>query len=227
MKTVNLLAIFVVLLAMTSCGKSPDPAPVNGTTPSTTATSTTTPAAPTAPTAAEIAQNCTDITLITQNGISLALSGIASSNPADAKTAATQIQTIVNGTILPLLTGSGGIPSSVVNTLLKENFVTLPSTATNIVSIAAGILDQYIQAPATDTFLTAAEISYANAFFTAMSNGAGMYLASAPVVAPATAPIKAKPVATKPTTTASTTAAPAKKTVILPRAGGWLNLSEK
>lgn len=201
--TLSLLALLLALFTP-GCGSGSTPV----TAPTTTASAT--PAVPVPLTPTQIAQNVSDITLFTTNGVNLGLAGLASANVADAKAIATQIQIVVPGVVLPLLKGSGGITTDAINTILKEKFTTgFPATAASIITGVAAILDRYIAQPSGTTFLTAEDLQYATAFFQSMSDGAGMYLANAAVVAPAAAPIKL------------TTS----KFLNTPRAGGWLNLT--
>ena len=222
-KFVLTLVVALVFCGLSGCGKKTQTqTPTTNTAPSTTNSTPVTSngnTAPAGPTAAQIAQNVADIQLLTTNGINLGLVGLNAANPKDAKTTATQIQTIVGGVVLPLLKGSGNISTSTVNTILKEKFANgLPPIAASIITFSASILDRYIQQPSGDRFLTPEELQYAVAFFQSMSDGAGMFLASAPVVAPPAAPIKPKPPAAT---------APAKKDASPVRKGGWLNLTGK
>ncbi len=142
----------------------------------TTTTPTTTTPVSTVLSATDVTATANKIQLVTQTTIGFGLTVLGGKDAAEAKLIATQIQTIVSGSILPYLNGSQGVSTAVIDTALKENFVNLPVGAQSMISLAAALLDQYLPAPGANTFLTPQELAYAKAFFQGLSDGAGQYL---------------------------------------------------
>ncbi len=166
-KSVLSLALLLSLSIFTpGCGNSTPSAP--STNPGTTTAS--------GPTQDQINANCTEIAMLTSNSINIALSGYAAADPVAAKAVAAQIQTIVLGTLIPYLKGSGHTESDAINALLKQNFVTLPGIVASGISVAASILDHYLPVPGPNTFLSTAEVQYVTCFVQSVSDGAGLFI---------------------------------------------------
>ncbi len=152
--------IFALALVLGSCGSQP---------------TTTTPVDST-PTVPDYTVTANTIHAVTQTTVSFGLTVYGGKDAVEAKAAATQIQTIVAGSILPYLNGSPGVSTAVLNTALKENFINLPQAAQEIITLAGALLDQYLPVPSATTFLSDAQLAYAKAFFNGLSDGAGQYL---------------------------------------------------
>ncbi len=168
MRIVKTLALCLALsIAATGCGKPASNQPIPG------IGSTTPPAAPDP----AVARNAEIIHLATSESVSIGLSVYAKSHPAEAANIATKIKEISGTTALAYLNGSSGASSAAVNGFLNSQFVALPPDATQLIALAAALLDQFLPAPDAATFLTDAQFTYLKAFFQGLNDGAAQYLA--------------------------------------------------
>jgi len=144
-------------------------------TPNQVSTPATTQPAPTS-TESNTSATATRIQIITQTTVGFGLTVYGSRDAAEARLVAAQIQLIVSSSILPYLSGSQGVSTAVLNTVLKENFITLPPAAQQLIALAGGLLDSYLPVPSATTYLSEAQLAYAKAFFFGLSDGAGQFL---------------------------------------------------
>ncbi len=138
------------------------------------------PTAPTTPptsTDPSIATNAEIIHLATSEALSIGLNVYARSHPAEAAAIATKIKEIASTNALAYLNGTSGASSAAVNGFLNSQFVTLPPEATQLIALAAALLDAYLPAPTADTILSAAQYSYLKAFVQGLSDGSAQFLA--------------------------------------------------
>ncbi len=161
MNKIIVTPIFALALVLGSCGSQP---------------TTTVPPVDSTPTVPDYTVTANTIHAVTQTTVSFGLTVYGGKDAVEAKAAATQIQSIVAGSILPYLNGSQGVSTAVLNTALKENFINLPKAAQEIITLAGALLDQYLPVPSATTFLSDAQLAYAKAFFNGLSDGAGQYL---------------------------------------------------
>lgn len=156
----HLLCVSLLVLSFTGCG-TPTPPPVP-TDPGTTTGAN--------PTTVALIQSATAKT------VSVGLAFYATKNAEEAKKVAAQIQSIVATTVLPYLNGATGLSSSVVDAVLKQNFINLPGLAKDVIALAATLLDSYIPAPS-EVLMSAANVAYMKAFFNGLNQGCADFLA--------------------------------------------------
>lgn len=172
------LASLFLLVCLFGCGSTPQaPVPPVSTTPTTPVP--TTPEAPVFVPDPNAARNASIIQTATTQAVALGLSVYANEgHAADALTIATKMKELVGTTALPYLNGTSGATSAAVNGFLNGQFVSLPSEAQSIASLAAILLDTYLPAPTANAVLDADQLSYIKAFFQGLNDGAAQYIAN-------------------------------------------------
>lgn len=197
------VASLILAFCLFGCGSSTPPAttePVTSVPVTTTPVTTTPPVTTTTPVFVpdpNAARNAAIIQTATAQAVALGLNVYAGEgHAADAMTIATKMKEIVSTTALPYLSGTQGASSSAINGFLNGQFVTLPSEAQSILSLAAVLLDTYLPAPSANALLDADQLSYVRAFFQGLNDGSAQYIANPPA---ATATVKAVTVREKST----------------------------
>lgn len=117
----------------------------------------------------------TDITIGTESAVLVGLTALSVANPGLARIVATALSAVANGAALPYLHGTegavGAVSSAAINSALAAQCVSLPAEAQVLVTIAAGVLDEYLPIPGAATYLSPAHVAYLEDFFKGISNG--------------------------------------------------------
>lgn len=187
MRMFNWFVSIVLLISCCACGKHSQATAGTGGNNSSTASGTGSNATGTAPASSNSGSSFNiqpaQIAALINIGTSQALSfGLGQwKDTASATLAATQIKSLIAGTVQPYLSGSQSVPSDIVNTILKDQlFTTIPVQAQLLITGAASFLNGYLQPPSANTFLSADEVSYLQAFFNGLSSGSDLYLSGHP-----------------------------------------------
>lgn len=182
------------MVAFTGCGSTNTQPTVPVNTPITTPVATVLPQSD-----PNAARNAAVIQIATSQALALGLNVYANEgHAAEATMIAQRIKDLVTSSALPYLNGTSGASSSAVNGFLNGQFVTLPSEAQSLISLAATLLDSYLPAPSANTVLNDDQLRYVKAFFNGLNDGAAQVIANPPA-----APLVAKPKAVQAKSTAA------------------------
>ena len=175
MKHVSIFILIAALCAAPGCGnKTGSDAPV-----------TTVPTTTTINTDPNAARNASIIRIATAQAVQLGLNVYSNEgHKTEALLIAEKIKTLIGSGALPWLNGNSGASSAAVNTFMNGQFVTLPSEAQDLISLAASLLDSYLPAPSANAVLDSNQLLYVQAFFNGLTEGATQF-AGDPPAAPA------------------------------------------
>jgi len=113
------------------------------------------------------------IELAVGQGVRIGFAKWSEKDAAAAKEAGAKLQKNVTEVLLPYFSGEGKLPASAeVREFINSSlFKDLPDEVKNVVVAAATVLDVYLPAPGSDTFLKPEQVDYVKAFLNGVLRG--------------------------------------------------------